>query len=215
MYKSQCSDPCQASVYPLEQVWEPWNSHHVLSTHSSVPQECSIPRLLWWGAGQNGWGELAMPQQHQGSQGPPCCQPARMEPLSLLHQGLGGPTSPALLLLTEPELLYLLNSATPAAEQGCAGTCWTSHPPSSIVSSLLPPRRVTAACGGLKGMGKWPLTEGESNWENYSELSTLFFCKWFSNAGIFGDSVLLLGSQQIQSSITQWCTDLHWVESCS
>lgn len=33
-------------------------------------QECSIPRLLWWGAGQNGWGELAMPQQHQGSHCP-------------------------------------------------------------------------------------------------------------------------------------------------
>lgn len=61
--------------------------------------------------------------------------------------------APILVLSSEPEHFYLLNSTTPAVEEGCADTCWTSHPPSSFVSSLLPPKRVTAPCGGLKGMG--------------------------------------------------------------
>lgn len=94
--------------------------------------------------------------------------------------------APISFIFPEPEQFYLLNSTTPAVGEGCAETWWTSHPPSSIVSSLLSQKKASPQLVGVwrgwggQHRGKWSLTEGESDWEkSYSEFSTFCFLGFF------------------------------------
>jgi len=70
---------------------------------------------------------------------------------------------------------------------------------------------------------KDPIHQGErerrKQWRksySYAEFSIIsFFCKGFSSIGIFGDTVVLLGSQKIQTASRISVELLHYVESCS
>lgn len=103
-----------------------------------------------------GWSaEVSRRDGVSSSQGPLCSQPARAEPLCPAPWGSGCSNQPQPCSSTQsPSCFICLSLPLSCSGRRMCWPCWTSHPPPSIVSSLTSPKRVTAACGGMKGIGE-------------------------------------------------------------
>lgn len=149
-------------------------------------QECSIPRLIWWGAEQNRWAESPMPWQcHRDT---PAADSQNRATVPCSTRVWVGQPAPILFLLPEPELVYLLNHS-PAVEGGLLTLAELhTHIPALFLLSL-PQKESQQLVGIWRGWGgqhwgKWSLTERESNWENscsefplFVVLQMVFLCK--------------------------------------
>lgn len=156
-------------------------------------QECSIPRLIWWGAEQNlGWvtDAMAVPQL-PGT--PPAADSQNRATVPCSTRVWVGQPAPILFLLPEPELVYLLNSTALQWKEDC----WhlLNFTPTFQHCFFSPyPKKSHSSLWGSEGDGEGstgvndPWQRGRATEKTPIQSSHfLLFCKWFSCARILGD----------------------------